>query len=165
MNFEELKTAVENSLKDKKIQEMPKKCKHAWVSEFQKKLQENLSSGKNGYTWETECPPSNSVHDRIDVCGVPKGSPKGTPKWIIEIDATRADQIAKKFVSRLALCGLGESINYVAIMYPDTANGKAECEKYLRYCRDIMDIMKKINPKSAVYGIFIYPDKGDAEVF
>lgn len=157
MNFENLITAVESSLPAERIQE----SKHAWVSEFQKNLQENLNSVENGYDWEIEYDSSeHPEHDRIDVCGVPKGSPKRTPKWIIEIDATRADQIAKKFVSRLALYGLGESINYVAIMYPDTANGKAECEKYLRYCRDIM---KKINPKSAVYGIFIYPDKGVAE--
>lgn len=154
MNFDKLRAAVEISLKDERIQEMYNERKHKWVSKFQKNLLDNLKSAKNGYEWKTEYNlPEYSVNDRIDVCGLHDGY----PKWIIEIDATRADQIAKKFVSRLALCGLKGSINYVAIMYPDTANGKAECEKYLRYCSVII---KKINPESAVYGIFIYPDKG-----
>jgi len=152
MNLEKLYDAVQNSFptisENKKFQEMTNKRK--WVSEFQENLKRNLESVEKENGWETEYTfPDQSENDRIDIFH------KRSSEWIIEIDATRADQIAKKFVSRLALCGLEDSISYVAIMYPDTKNGKAECEKYLRYCSKII---KKTNPESVVYGLFIDPD-------
>ena len=161
MNLEKLCDAVQNSFptmsENEKFQEMTNERKHKWVRDFQENLKGNLESVEKENGWETEYTfPDHPENDRIDIFH------KRSSEWIIEIDATRADQIAKKFVSRLALCGLKDSINYVAIMYPDTKNGKAECEKYLRYCSKIIE---KTNPESVVYGLFIDPDKRDVAVF
>lgn len=80
---------------------------------------------------------------------------------VIEIDTTRADQVAKKFLSRLVLWGLNSPINYVAILYPDTRNGKPECEKFLHYC---YELLRKVNSKASILGIFVDPDKEELKV-
>lgn len=130
---------------------------HSWVDTFQKKLAGNLKDTVEKYSWTPEMLKAGRVEgDRVDIFG----RAKGQPDWIIEIDATRADQVAKKFLSRLALWGLEKkrSIEYVAILYPDTQKGENTCKKFIRYG---YDIIQKINKESNITGIFINPQKND----
>lgn len=126
---------------------------HSKVESFQKELCDALNTARNGYTWDIEVQaPGRSEKDSIDILG----QAKGQPNWIIEIDATRSDQVSQKLLSRLALWGQKEPIQYVAILYPDAhKKGQPACEKYLRYGDEIF---KKLNSQSSVIGIFIDPD-------
>ena len=66
--------------------------------------------------------------------------------WVIEIDALRADQVAAKFLSRLALLGLSDKvIHYVAVLYEFTKSNEHGCIKYGKYAHEIL---KRINIKS-----------------
>ena len=68
---------------------------------------------------------------------------------IIEIDTTRADQVAKKMVSRLSYNILANAsrqpkkkLIYVALLYPGTTNmSLPECEKYFLFCESIVDMI------------------------
>ena len=157
MNIETLCNVVKDSLERLRLSGY-KYEGHTWVEKFQKNLTDILNETPTGYKWDIEVEPSGrSEGDRIDVYGLAQN----LPQWIIEIDATRADQVSKKILSRLALWGLKSPINYVAIMYPNTQGGKKECEKYLRYGTDILH---KVNAKSRIVGIFIDPADNSIEV-
>lgn len=157
MDVETLCDATKDSLERLRLSG----CKyegHTWVEEFQKNLADILSGSSTEYRWDIEYAHSGrSERDSIDVYGFARS----LPSWIIEIDATRADQVAKKILSRLALWGLKDPINYVAIMYPNTQGSKKECEKYLRYGANVLH---KVNSKSSIIGIFIDPADDSIEV-
>ena len=172
MDIKKLCAAVESSLPLLARARTGKVIDHSLVEDFQESIKERLNESKNGYTWDIEQKAKGrSERDSIDIWGLPsdcvnsKGFmstlPEGTVRWIIEIDATRSDQVSQKFLSRVALWGLKEPIRYVAILYPDTQNGKSACEKYLRYCNDIL---QTINDKSSVEGIFVVPGSNTIEV-
>lgn len=60
---------------------------------------------------------------------------------IIEIDATRADQVAKKIVSRFSHISesRSENIIYIALCYPGTDRMNLnECEKFISYGKKII---------------------------
>ena len=79
--------------------------------------------------WSTEHCPSPQNHDSIDIFG--KGSGFVV---VIELDKNRADQIAKKFVSRMALLP-SSRVYFLSLCYPGTEKmNKAECTKYFGYC-------------------------------
>lgn len=128
------------------------------TTDEKKDMVDNFRNGILGYlnnlqsdVWEREHQGNTSkTGDSVDIFWSDKG--EGGKDWIIELDATRADQVAKKFVSRLALWGLEKSIQYVAILYPNTQKGSSECAKYLRYFEKIIE---KINNKSCMKGIFV----------
>lgn len=78
------------------------------------------------------------IQDRADVY-----AKKDDYEIIIEIDATRADQVAKKMVSRLSyhlLTGKEHpGLIYVALLYPGTGNMNAdECIKYFIFGQTII---------------------------
>lgn len=159
MNTTTLCDAIKSVIDNQRMNECSFKG-HGWVKEFQDELTGRLNSQNpsTGLTWNEEAKTAHrSEGDRIDIYG----HSTAEPDWIIEIDATRADQVAKKFVSRLALWGLKDSIEYVAVLYPDSQGGKSECEKFLRYA---YDMAHRINSKSNVTGIFINPHDGTVEV-
>lgn len=107
-----------------------KTINHSLVEKFQESIKDILNNDKNGYKWEIEeKAKGRSEKDSIDILG----QAKNMQNWIIEIDATRSDQVSQKLLSRMTLWGLKNPLNYVAILYPDTRNGKNACEKYLRY--------------------------------
>jgi len=55
---------------------------------------------------------------------------------VIELDKNRADQVAKKFVSRSATFK-NEKIYYISLCYPGTDRmNLSECVKYFGYCAD-----------------------------
>lgn len=158
MNIESLCEAVKNSMPILKDARVGRVIDHSLVERFQESIKDNLNGMSSGYVWEIEKKAKGrSERDSIDI----HGKEKGNSDWIIEIDATRSDQVSQKLLSRMALWGLQSPIQYVAILYPDTQNGKKACEKYIRYGNAIL---KKINGKSSVTGILIDPLSGVVEV-
>lgn len=132
---------------------------HSLVEEFQKNIMEELNNDPNKYKWETEKKISGrSERDSVDIFG----QATGQPNWIIEIDATRSDQVSQKLLSRMALWGIKKPFKYVAILYPDAyMKGKNACEKYLRYGNEIV---QKINKESCIVGVFVDPNNESVEV-
>lgn len=132
---------------------------HKKVEEFQESIKDILNKSATGYLWDTEVQAKGRIEkDSIDIFG----QAKGQKNWIIEIDATRTDQVSQKLLSRLSLWGKKDPIQYVAILYPDAQNkGKSACEKYLRYGNEICQI---INKNSSVLGIFVDPVLHTVEV-
>lgn len=73
--------------------------------------------------------PSPTNRDSIDIFG--KGDEFVV---VVELDKNRADQVAKKFVSRMALFP-STKVYFVSLCYPGTEKmNKAECTKYFGYC-------------------------------
>ena len=87
------------------------------------------------------------VDDRVDIFGCYPFF-----RVVIEIDATRADQVAKKALSRIAYFG-ADRLLYVAFCYqgPSGSNAK-ECEKYFKI---IEHTLKTFNPDSEFLGVII----------
>lgn len=113
------------------------------VKKFQIYLQ-NYLNNVLGPKWEIEYKKTHSpFNDRIDIFH--KASKSGY-NWIIEIDASRADQVAKKAFSRFALFGSGRNaipFFYVAIVYPGTDN--MSINEVIKYSRYGHAIAKKMN--------------------
>ncbi|MBP6422520.1 MAG: hypothetical protein KA271_06490 [Propionivibrio sp.] len=79
--------------------------------------------------WTDEYCPNSMYRDRIDIFG------KGREYVVVvELDTTRADQVAKKFVSRSAILA-AKQVYYLSVCYPGTDNmNAAECKKYFGFC-------------------------------
>jgi len=102
------------------------------VGQFQDALLDHLRSGFGQFQWSKEHAPSHNHDDAIDIFGT-----DGASIIAIEIDKPRADQVAKKFLSRMALLHpLGKPIYYLAVCYPGTEKmSQPECLKYFSYCQ------------------------------
>ena len=99
------------------------------------------------FNWKTEAILSNKHNDRADILGS-----SADMQIIVELDATRADQVAKKTLSRLCLTK-DKTIIYIPLLYPGTDKMVVmECKKYIEYGRDILE---KINPDSALVGVIL----------
>jgi len=132
------------------------KFQHQYVEAFQDALKDCLNTKCSGtFKWSAEYKdPSRIENDSIDIYGEPKTGDDS--EWIIEIDATRSDQVAKKMLSRFALWGFSKKpVTYIAILYPDTSEGRNPSKKYIRYGNSIL---KKINKNSRVIGIILGKD-------
>ena len=99
------------------------------VSDFQVYVARTLNTALQDVGWSIEHCPNLKKRDSIDIFGRGVGF-----VVVIELDKHRADQVAKKFVSRMAL--FPETIVYfVSLCYPGTEKmNKAECIKYFGYC-------------------------------
>ena len=173
MTIEDLCATIKSSLPTLKGARTGKTINHKLVEAFQENIKDELNKAPNGYDWEIEWQvKGRSERDSIDIFGQPSKAKSGSlsmitsktviaPNWIIEIDATRSDQVSQKLLSRIALWGLDKPIQYVAILYPDTQNGKSACEKYLRYGNAVL---QKINKYSSVIGLFVEPATGVIEI-
>lgn len=78
---------------------------------------------------------------------------------IIEIDAARADQVAKKIVSRYSHISESRKNNilYIALCYPGTERMNLnECEKFMYYGKKII---KKIHGNAFFISAFVKDDK------
>ena len=130
---------------------------HSNIEKFQEEVCKKISDSKlfSSSKWETELSSTKRAEkDSIDIFGEDKEA-----IYIIEIDAARGDQVAKKFLSRIALWGLNSEkpITYIALLYPATQKqGRPECEKFVRYSNDILKI---INKESKVIGLYIDCEK------
>ena len=118
---------------------------------FQEGILHYLNSNNSSHAWEKECKASGRKElDSIDIKGNPKSNNDLT--CIIEIDACRQDQVAEKFLSRLALWGIKKPIIYVALIYSKPNSSKNMVKKYIRFATDIISV---VNELSIVVGLYI----------
>lgn len=118
------------------------------IATFQNLLIESFNEIPHDITWIEEQKIGNRK-DSIDIYG--KDNRNGY-NIIIELDKPRADQVAKKMVSRIANY-LYEPFIYVAICYPGTDKmNPNECIKYFEFGKMITN---KINSNSMLIGCII----------
>ncbi|MBN8509627.1 MAG: hypothetical protein J0L57_13590 [Burkholderiales bacterium] len=100
------------------------------VARFQKLLLHQLRSELRCFDWTLEYRPSSRRRDSIDIFG------RGSESVIaIELDKPRADQVAKKFVARMAALPADVPVWFASVCYPGTERmNKNECIKYFDYC-------------------------------
>lgn len=114
------------------------------IKNFQTYLQTKLNELlvlKNIEKWEIEFTANRDYRDSIDLY-LEIVLDKTPYKVIVELDKNRADQIAKKFLSRTSHTIENPTI-YFAFCYPGTAKmNSAETKKYFKYC---LNISNKIN--------------------
>ena len=102
------------------------------VERFQNDLCNRLGSKLNYLIWQTEYSPSINQKDSIDIFGE-------CEEYVvaIELDKNRADQVAKKFVSRVALMP-NKKVYFISLCYPGTERMNLnECIKYFGYCSNL----------------------------
>lgn len=99
------------------------------VANFQRHTESILASTIPAIKWSTEHCPSRQNKDSIDIFG------EGNEFVVaIELDKGRADQVAKKFVSRMAILPT-TVVHFISLCYPGTERmSRPECEKYFGYC-------------------------------
>ena len=99
------------------------------VSGFQGLARSALQLAMPSITWSVEHCPSRFNRDSIDIFG------QGLDFIVaIELDKNRADQVAKKFVSRMAILP-PTAVYFISLCYPGTERmNKSECVKYFGYC-------------------------------
>jgi len=109
----------------------------ARVTRSQDALTEHLRKKLPEVHWQTEyCANGQECNDAIDIYGERN---RDGARVVIEMDKHRADQIAKKFLSRMALLD-GEGIIYVTFCYGGTKNmNRNECQKYFKYCSKLAE--------------------------
>lgn len=101
------------------------------VDKFKNDLCHYLEQELPNLQWRTEFPSSKLVRDSIDIFGE-----RDDCCIIIEIDKHRADQVAKKYISRTAV--VDRKNIYIAMCYPGTSSMNSnECKKYFNYCKII----------------------------
>lgn len=102
------------------------------VAGFQSFAAAALGKALQDVTWSVEHCPSQKNRDSIDIFGRGAGF-----VVVVELDKNRADQVAKKFVSRMALLP-STRVYFVSLCYPGTDKmNKAECAKYFGYCSSL----------------------------
>jgi len=102
----------------------------AIVTKFQNDLYEKLSSEVIEIKWQLEHQPKVDAKDAIDIFGASENF-----VVVIELDKHRADQVAKKFISRSALLSK-KTIFFISLCYPGTSNMPInETKKYFEYCK------------------------------
>jgi hypothetical protein len=105
------------------------KGKKSTVSEFQDHVKSILEHTMPEIEWISEHRVSLHIRDSIDIFGQGQDF-----VVVIELDAHRADQVAKKFVSRVAILS-STTIYYISLCYPGTKKMSIpECNKYFDYC-------------------------------
>lgn len=159
---------------------------HDHVDRFQNALVEYLQSNVSDYDWKKETKMFAGKHgDRADIYGGKKNNSiiqqngielfrihengkyfvcekTCDDDWVIEIDAQRADQIAPKFLSRLALLGLSnKTIHYVAVLYEFSHSNVPSCIKYGKYA---YEILRKVNKKSSFNLIIVNQSSKSARI-
>ena len=133
---------------------------HSSINDFQNKICKFLQNENANISWEVERQINERKEkDSIDIYGKDEDC-----VWIIELDAARGDQVAKKLLSRIDLWGTKKTVKYIALLYPQPSQtgGKAESEKYTRYGNDIL---KRINRESFAIGLYIDFEKGSNNYF
>lgn len=137
--------------------------RHKDIAILQRDICSFLNTEMGAFTWKIEQQPQKKekeekeekvVKDRIDIFGESSASDL---KVIIELDAHRADQVAKKFLSRSALM-IDQNSIYLSVCYPGTEKmPKPECQKYFEYCSMLSKTLAKGSGKEKLYaGIFLH---------
>jgi hypothetical protein len=99
------------------------------VESFQNFTKSILECDMPEVMWSLEYSHNHNTRDSIDIFG------QGSDFLVaIELDKHRADQVAKKFVSRIAILSPA-TIYFISLCYPGTKKmNKSECTKYFGYC-------------------------------
>jgi hypothetical protein len=114
------------------------------IDSFQSRAHANLEKLLPNMNWRSPHRLTRERRDEVDIYGT-FGSEDNEGAVIIELDKWRADQIAKKFVSRFALT-LESPLIYIALCYGGTNNmDKIECKKYFCYCASICSAFTRCN--------------------
>src|SRR5690554_2080032 len=114
----------------------PQNIQKGIVANFQKALFKGLQDGIPSLSWAMEYAPSKSQKDSIDIYGESEDFVVA-----IELDKNRADQVAKKFVSRIALMP-DKKVYFLSLCYPGTERMNLnECVKYFGYCSNLAERM------------------------
>lgn len=139
----------------------PEKRKYGTVKDFQNRLAKEIGGEPEIKVFkELSDEYFKEVLDRADIY---REDFEGK-ELIIEIDATRADQVAKKMMSRFCYaCLSGKPVVYVSLLYKGTQKmNRDECLKYFRMGEEVLG---RINKDSEYYGFIIdgselssYPD-------
>ncbi|NVO20743.1 MAG: hypothetical protein HXX13_13660 [Bacteroidetes bacterium] len=112
------------------------------INNFQKELLFALNSNMNttGVNWQEEIKADSNCGDTFDLfSNIVLDNHQF--KIIIELDKNRADQISKKFLSRISL-SINSPTIYFAFCYPGTKNMSInESKKYFGYCSTIITLM------------------------
>ena len=124
---------------------------------IQEPLKKHLKDRMSSWEWSLEVQNTNlpqeinNIKDRIDIYGFNK---EDNLTCIIEIDTVRSDQIAKKFVSRLAV-SLDSNLIYGIVLYPNNHkyfdSELKEADKYKKFVEMILNKLgTKEHPKTIV---------------
>jgi hypothetical protein len=106
------------------------------VTNFQRFTVSVLTAAIPDIEWCMEYCPSHQNRDSIDIFGKGNGFVVA-----IELDKSRADQVAKKFVSRTAILPT-TVIYFISLCYPGTEKmNRSECVKYFSYCSTLASRM------------------------
>ncbi|UCZ56032.1 hypothetical protein LGV61_09895 [Desulfurispirillum indicum] len=117
----------------------PQHVQKAIVANFQKSVFQRLQDSIPSLSWMMEYTPSKSQKDSIDIYGESEAFVVA-----IELDKNRADQVAKKFVSRIALLP-DKKVYFLSLCYPGTAGMNLnECVKYFGYCANLAKRMSGV---------------------
>jgi len=143
----------------------PLNREHGTIVKYQKVLAKELNSifkPNNNFSVLTERPIFQNmslnattsynwgnVRDSADIW-----ADLGKYEMIVEIDATRADQVAKKMLSRFCYSSLiNKPIIYVALLYQGTTSmNPEECKKYFQMG---YKVLKDINSQNVLIGYII----------
>lgn len=123
------------------------------VTDLQNSLQDYLKIKFTNYVWQTEYKADANRKDSFDILGYNK---ELDMYIVIELDPHRADSIAKKFVSRLAIM-VNNNLLYVSYLYPGTNKMPInEARKYLGDCETILEILNTNSGKRKQFlGFFL----------
>jgi hypothetical protein len=138
----EIIKAVET--KDLQLISLDQKSQKGIIDIFQNQVHASLDKILPNMNWRSPHKLTQERKDEADIYGT-FNSEGDEGAVIIELDKWRADQVAKKFVSRFALT-LERPLIYIALCYGGTPDmNKRECEKYFVYCRSICNSFTKLN--------------------
>jgi hypothetical protein len=102
------------------------------VQRFQKAVSVSLAAAHPQMQWSLEHQQNSGSKDAVDIFGTSTEA-----LVVIELDKNRADQVAKKFVSRSAIFK-DKKIYYISLCYPGTDRmSVGECIKYFGYCANL----------------------------
>ena len=127
------------------------------IKNFQTDLQNKLNEafGLNGSPkWEIEVPANEAYRDSFDLF-LEVVLDEIPYTVIIELDKNRADQIAKKFLSRTSHT-IDKPTIYFAFCYPGTDKMQiGEAKKYFKYCLNISHKMSNLQTPKKFIGLVV----------
>lgn len=122
------------------------------VDELQAEIYDSLVENIIGWNWKVEESISTQYKDRVDIIGI---NQKDDSVIVLELDASRADQVAKKFISRQSLMA-DKNILYISVCYPGTKKmSRTECAKYFELCSKITEMLDNHTARKEYLGYFL----------
>lgn len=113
------------------LTDLPQKEQRIMIKELQNYLTGILKENHGNFEWKKEYKIGQN-QDSIDIYGE-----YDNQILIIELDKWRADQVAKKVLSRTSIL-IDKKIGLISLCYAGTKNmNKRECVKYFKYSRVI----------------------------